>query len=494
MELVDECSNDTISLMSEKIQEFPFPMPTSSSAAAVASAAQEVSTSSSKRSSNSSSNSNSEIRFPACEEIDRMVAQAMLELSPQDRERALEELHGVVEVDSEDPSFIASCLDDLDNCLATTKRNTAYEEAERMSYAYVSNNRFRMMFLRSVRYVPQDAAERMINFFEYKRELFGRDKLVKDLAFEDLHPDDLPTMEGGYIQVSPIKDQVGRPIFFFFEKVKRQYAQQAENAIRSQFYTYMTLLEESEEAQKTGVVIIVYTVDCKGSTNSYGSRLRNSLPLKFASIHFCLNDEREYERITQPMEKLDSNARSRYRPHFGSSEECQAKLTAYGIPKGILPVAPDGTILLEDYNAWMSRRRQLEQQRQQQQQLEAGNSIQRIDSPPPSSDNSSTGIPANGLMPTPGDILFGRGRKVRDHAGNARFLNLVDHYMAKYESAGRVDKACIAEIIVRMIKDAGCRFLKKGDQDVWGEVADSEARKKVAHAFRNRRKLHGYGQ
>eukprot|EP00980_Cylindrotheca_fusiformis_P015320 scaffold4282_cov112-Cylindrotheca_fusiformis.AAC.3 len=94
------------------------------------------------------------------------------------------------------------------------------------------------------------------------------------------------------------------------------------------------------------------------------------------------------------------------------------------------------------------------------------------------------------LVPSPGDILFGRGRKVRDHPGNARFLQLIDHYMTNYEKAGRVDKACIAEILVRMIKDTGCRFLKKDQNDAWGEVEDSEARKKVAHAFRNRRKLH----
>lgn len=264
---------------------------------------------------------------------------------------------------------------------------------------------------------------------------------------------------------------------------------------------YMSILEESEEAQKTGVVIIVYTVDCKGSTNSYGSRLRKSLPLRFGSIHFCLNDEREYKQITQPIGLLDSNARSRYRPHFGSGEECQDKMSAYGIPKGILPITPDGAIQTEEHMAWLNQRRQLEQQRhqrqqrqQQQQCMKAGRAIQRVDSPPPSSDTSSTGMSSKGLLPTPGDILFGRGRKVRDHPGNARFLNLVDHYMAKYESAGRVDKACIAEIIVRMIKDAGCRFLKKDELEVWGEVADSEARKKVAHAFRNRRKLHGYGQ
>ena len=226
--------------MSERIQEFPFGLtqednndifPMSDISSAATPNVQTSSSSSINQQHHQCNNSNTKLKFPAEEEIDKMVAQAMLELSPQDRERALEELHGVVEVDAEDPSFIASCLDDLDNCLATIKHNTAYEEAERMSYSYVSNNSFRMMFLRSVRYIPQDAAERMIHFFEYKKELFGADKLVQDLTLEDLQPEDRPTMDGGYIQVSPKRDQVGRPILFFFEKVKQQYAKQAENAV-----------------------------------------------------------------------------------------------------------------------------------------------------------------------------------------------------------------------------------------------------------------------
>eukprot|EP00980_Cylindrotheca_fusiformis_P015327 scaffold4282_cov112-Cylindrotheca_fusiformis.AAC.10 len=188
----------------------------------------------------------------------------------------------------------------------------------------------------------------------------------------------------------------------------------------------------------------------------------------------------------------------------GSNGECLEKLAAFGIPRGTLPIQSDGTVLLDEHQNWMNRRRQLDAEKLLKRQ---SFKVDAFQGKPKSAQSSPTIQPLSiesqskfinpqidgSLAASPGDILFGRGRKVRDHPGNARFLQLIDHYMTKYEKAGRVDKACIAEIIVRMIKDAGCRFLKKDQNDAWGEVDDSEARKKVAHAFRNRRKLHGYG-
>lgn len=172
------------------------------------------------------------IAFPPGAEIDRLVAQAMLELTAEEREKALEELHGVVEVDKEDPDFMASCLDDLDNCLESMKEGTAYALAEQMSYEYVSNNRFRTMFLRATRYTPQDAAQRMVEFFNYKKDLFGAEKLVKNITLDDMSDDDLASLEGGYVQVSTTRDMNGRPILIFYEKIKQHLAKSGENAVR----------------------------------------------------------------------------------------------------------------------------------------------------------------------------------------------------------------------------------------------------------------------
>eukprot|EP00980_Cylindrotheca_fusiformis_P015326 scaffold4282_cov112-Cylindrotheca_fusiformis.AAC.9 len=184
------------------------------------------------------------IDFPPGEEIDRMVAQAMLELSAEEREKALEEIHGVVEVDEEDPDFMASCLDELDNCLAARKTGTAYELAEQMDYDYVSNNRFRTMFLRSTRYVPQDAAEKLIGFLDYKREMFGVEKLVHDITLDDLSPDDRALMEVGYVQFGKTHDRNGRPILCTCEKIKVQYSKSTENSVRDDDIPIPTYLIE----------------------------------------------------------------------------------------------------------------------------------------------------------------------------------------------------------------------------------------------------------
>lgn len=97
-----------------------------------------------------------------------------------------------------------------------------------------------------------------------------------------------------------------------------------------------------------------------------------------------------------------------------------------------------------------------------------------------------------GATPCPEDVLFGRGKTVVEHPGNTRFRQVVDVHMSQYEAAGRLEKTCIAEIIVRMVKDSNGRFLKRDTAGEWEEADDNDARKKVAHAFRNRRKLHGY--
>ena len=77
-----------------------------------------------------------------------------------------------------------------------------------------------MMFLRAEEYDPSDAAERMIRFFEFKKELFGVEKLVKDIALDDMDEDDMHFLGNGYCQVSPYTDTAGRTIFVFIQKRK----------------------------------------------------------------------------------------------------------------------------------------------------------------------------------------------------------------------------------------------------------------------------------
>jgi hypothetical protein len=88
-------------------------------------------------------------------------------------------------------------------------------------------------------------------------------------------------------------------------------------------------------------------------------------------------------------------------------------------------------------------------------------------------------------LPTPFDVLFGRGKPYQGHAGNIRLRKVVDLYKVQYTQARHYTKSEIAEEIVQFVKNGDVkagRFLKRveGD-DSWAEVSDSMARDKVSH-------------
>jgi hypothetical protein len=160
--------------------------------------------------------------LPTPEEIDALIAREMTRMSLDEREKALDDVHGIGEVKEEDPAFVSSCLEAFEDHLQTIKQeDMAYALAKAMSRQYVSAKNFRMMFLRADRYAPKDAAERMVRFFELKKRLFGAEKLVKDITLEDLDKDDMDALKTGCVQVSPLTDMAGRPIVVSLGKLRR---------------------------------------------------------------------------------------------------------------------------------------------------------------------------------------------------------------------------------------------------------------------------------
>mmetsp|Transcript_38264 Transcript_38264/g.92574 ORF Transcript_38264/g.92574 Transcript_38264/m.92574 type:complete len:120 (-) Transcript_38264:1753-2112(-) len=68
-------------------------------------------------------------------EIDDMLADAMNELTFEERQRQQEVLHGVEDKIIEDPAFINNALWELDGHLKLIKQGSAYEMAERVDPA-----------------------------------------------------------------------------------------------------------------------------------------------------------------------------------------------------------------------------------------------------------------------------------------------------------------------------------------------------------------------
>ena len=87
----------------------------------------------------------------------------------------------------------------------------------------------------------------------------------------------------------------------------------------------------------------------------------------------------------------------------------------------------------------------------------------------------------------PYDILCGRSRASYHNVGNRRFRITIGAYLPKYINARtRYDKTSLIIFVVRMLhEDVGARFLKQHGVNMYVQLDEKEARKKVGHAFRD---------
>jgi hypothetical protein len=159
---------------------------------------------------------------PSPDEVISMIAQDMTRLSLQEREKAENDVHGIGHGDIETPELLDRCITEMDACLEATKRGTAFELAEAMDRSYTSNFDLRAMFVRAELYCASEAAQRIIRFFECKRDLFGTGLLTKDITLEDLDDDDdIEALESGGLQLCPAKDCAGRPIIAIMLRLRK---------------------------------------------------------------------------------------------------------------------------------------------------------------------------------------------------------------------------------------------------------------------------------
>jgi len=92
------------------------------------------------------------------------------------------------------------------------------------------------------------------------------------------------------------------------------------------------------------------------------------------------------------------------------------------------------------------------------------------------------------LTPSVSDVLFGRGRRQREHSGNIYMKEICDKNRAVYDLADREDKTKMTRSIVNTIQAYGGRFLRfDKQQKMWITVSDEDARQKVAHVMRDGR-------
>ena len=155
-------------------------------------------------------------------ETDAFFASELNKLSMEERDEVLLDLHGVSDVIDEDPGLVATSIHRLLNELdyIPNEEKRAYLQALEQNEQYVRDEKFLLMFLRADRFNIPAAASRVVAFYETKSELFGRDKLGRDILISDLTADDIACLESGYAQILSGRDRAGRAILTLMPMIR----------------------------------------------------------------------------------------------------------------------------------------------------------------------------------------------------------------------------------------------------------------------------------
>jgi CBS-domain-containing membrane protein len=150
------------------------------------------------------------------DDVDALLAKELNQMTFQQRELMYEEIHGVDQIHEETEDFLNARLAALEQEIRRLPERELYEQAERISKAYVTDRKFRLMFLRAEYHDPRKAAVRLVRFLEGKVQFFGPETLARNLYLSDLDDDDFAFLKSGILQLIPVRDRAGRAIFADF--------------------------------------------------------------------------------------------------------------------------------------------------------------------------------------------------------------------------------------------------------------------------------------
>jgi hypothetical protein len=253
---------------------------------------------------------------------DALIARELNQLSRQDREKILAEIHGVdyTEETKESPEFLDLRLKQVNQELQELPSTSAYLKAKGQNPDYASKRDLQLKFLRAESFRPKDAARRIAGFFEYKLELFGPGKLTRDIGVSELmdDPDDKKVLESGLFQRLAGRDRSGRLVVGKFHRPENAELPLA-SRLRVFWYVLMTAVEADID-QRRGVVLVVFNMN--GIVNRVdtwkNTTLLGTLPVRVNAWHICHNNPRTSMLASLAMLAMGPYYRARLRVHEGA--------------------------------------------------------------------------------------------------------------------------------------------------------------------------------
>jgi hypothetical protein len=263
---------------------------------------------------------------PSCSS-EKMIAEELSKLSLQDREKAYEDVHGVRNLVEESQQLIEKSLLDMEQELKSVDNRFAYDEAERVSKDYVSCRKLRLMFLRATLFDPKKAASRLVDFFNFKLELFGAEKLVKNITYEDLGEDGMEAMKEGAQQILPSRDSQGRAVVISNQSLFLSLIDRFKDPLltlkRSFWYTMVSIADD-EETQKRGLVFIAYAAESQQFPDAMRRELLKwcgmmgaVVPARAAAIHYVHGSSDTAPLLQAIVLGVGTVLRVRMRRHYG---------------------------------------------------------------------------------------------------------------------------------------------------------------------------------
>jgi hypothetical protein len=180
-------------------------------------------------------------RFPEneqeAEKIEELLENEFNNLSLIEKDQILFDIHGIAQINDEDPPSIAQYLQQMEEELGKIRKKVAYEQAKYVNEAYVTAPAFRLMFLRSDRFDAKLAAKRLVLHFNCKQKVFGSGEVLgREIRLSDMNEDDMESLESGFLQVLPTRDAAGRSIICIAPMYMKH--KKVENLVREEKETF----------------------------------------------------------------------------------------------------------------------------------------------------------------------------------------------------------------------------------------------------------------
>lgn len=273
----------------------------------------------------------------------------------------------------ETPELISSKLQELNELLSSDTFSTPEKKKHYITaateYTHECNDSFKLKHLRCECFRVEDAAKRIVNYWNKRVELFG-EKAFQPMTQSMACSNDAHALQINYVMPvvnsktgDIIKDDAGRGILYIDPSRLTNQEYDRTSMTRAFWYTMHALLED-DEVQKKGIIIIAHpkhasktSIDRKLSKNNITS-MRGCLPVRVGAIH-CCHPPFFFEIIFGVMKIfLGERLRKRVKIHSGSDEKVLQTLEeTYGIVKGKIPDSIQGGGFTLDYPGWLELRK-----------------------------------------------------------------------------------------------------------------------------------------